>query len=444
MNPKKWISVILIISLLILVPTVTMAENSDTSGNKDNEVMKVNIQEAVKIGLENTWVLKGVSNEIALSKLYDEQAEYSGRKLRKGKDKIDAAEKALAEAKAQYPGMDFSSQENSINNADSTLISASQTAGNTIAGKLGAIDFPYISAEDAADLMTATASTNYNVTKASYDIYKNQLSMLIQKDYYDVLKMRKMAEAKEKAMERGKKQYEFAQNGFEAGMESKDNMLLANTYYQGTQIEYRNAVGDFNNAVIELKKNMNVPLDTQLELTDVLEDKLETADIQTGLKSGMQNRLEMKKAIGEFYVYTTNFEVVKSEYPDNTFKYREAELLKEKSNISLQQTKVDVESSIRQSYETLKTTGEMLEQAKPMLEQAKQSVEIAGNKYKEGYGTQNALLKKLDIEDTAGTVMEVVAAEENLAQVEESIIEIIYGYNLAKAKYNNDCGILLY
>jgi hypothetical protein len=38
----------------------------------------------------------------------------------------------------------------------------------------------------------------------------------------------------------------------------------------------------------------------------------------------------------------------------------------------------------------------------------------------------------------------VLAAEENLAAIEEKVVQIIYGYNLAKMKYFNDIGYFIY
>ena len=44
----------------------------------------------------------------------------------------------------------------------------------------------------------------------------------------------------------------------------------------------------------------------------------------------------------------------------------------------------------------------------------------------------------------AGTMVEVLAAEENLANIEEKQIEAMNGYNLARLKYLNDIGELPY
>ena len=92
----------------------------------------------------------------------------------------------------------------------------------------------------------------FEVTQASYDIYKNNIAMLIQKSYYDALHAQKMVEVK-RAMERGKNNMNLLKQE-EEGLKPKDDMLMASVYYQGTQIEYEKAKGDFENTLLELKK----------------------------------------------------------------------------------------------------------------------------------------------------------------------------------------------
>jgi outer membrane protein TolC len=331
-----------------------------------------------------------------------------------------------------------------LDNKELSFTEALQAAGTSIGGKLNFDSLDQLNVKSTSNMMNTMASVSYEVTEASYEIYKNQVAMLIQKSYYDVLKAQKMLEAKNKAMERGRKQYEFAKASYEEGLKAKDDMLMAELYYKATQLEYRKAQGDLQNALTEFKKNINVPLDSDVVLTQVLEDKGEEPDLNEGLESGLKKRLEIRKGIGEVVVYDANFESVSKRYPSKTFQYREAELLKERARINYEKTILDVKNSIYQSYEVLKTTNDMLRMADDMADKAYENLEIAEYKYKEGFGVETSLLKKLDLEASAGTIIEVLAAEENLAQIEEKVIEITYSYNLAKVKYYNDIGKYIY
>ncbi|MCX7711916.1 MAG: TolC family protein [Clostridia bacterium] len=443
-NKLAALSLTLILSISMFLPV--HAEEKD-------KVLTLTIEDAVKAGIENSTALKQIQNEIEISKLADNYARFkkdelhdADKAIREGYEKVSQTELIMANRgmTPEQIAAATKSARDSLNSGSQKLGEALITAGGSLSEKLNMASMESLGVDSTGELMTSMTDAQLTVTKSSYEIYKNQIAMLIKKSYYDVLKAEKMLAVKEKAMERGKKQWEFARDSYEAGMKAKDDMLLAEVYYKGTQIEYKKALGDKRNAFIELKKNMNIPAETEIKLKDVLAEKIEPQNLEEGLISGMKNRLEMKKALAEEVIYIANHNYVKRYYDRITFQYAEAELRKEKAVLNFDRTKQEVESSIRQSYETLNTTGEMLETSKEMAEKAKESLEIAEYKYKEGFGSDSSLLKKLDLESSAGTIVEVLAAEENLSQVEAKAVEITYGYNLAKIKYFNDIGKFIY
>ncbi len=437
------------------------------------ETLQFTLEEAVKTGIENSIDLKQVENEINLQEISKKRAKYNEKKLDDGKDKISYGRRSLSDLKAiedagaspdkitlpnghEIPAGPLSQEdkeqlgrviqagEGSLSSGEEKISKALKDAASALSSKLDFNSMDILTVDATGNILTTSANVSYEVTKASYDIYKNQLALLIQKNYYDVLKGEKMLQVKDTALARAQKQYQFVKDSFEEGMASRDDMLLADIYCKGKQTEYQKAQGDLKNAYIELKKNLNIPLETQLKLTDVLAEEAKEEDLKAALLNGFVKRLEMKKSQGEVIVYDLNFEEVSRTYPDNTFQYKEANLLKEKARINFSKTKLEVENSIRQSYETVNTMGEMLNTAKTMIDQAKESVEIAEFKYKEGFGVDSVLMKKTDTLPASGTIMEVLVAEENLASIKEKVVEIMYGYNLAKMKFYNDAGYFVY
>lgn len=435
------------------------------------------VEEAIETGLKNSIDLKQVKNQIAIAEVRDKRAEYLGDKLidgdkliNKGKIELSQGQSDLNDAKKQLEEQQkfvdlmpdgpekeamqaqlaagskkLEAKQEYINHkyqkldgAQTTLIDALQQSGDVIAGSLDFTSLDFLGVDASANLTATMAGISYEVTNASYEIYKNAISLLIQKNYYDALKAEKILGVKAKAVERGKVQYEFSKDGYEEGMKAKDAVLLANVYYETTQVEHKLAEMDYKNALLTLKKSLNIPLDTEIGLIDVFVDKKEVTDLELGIKSGLENRLEAKKAIGELAVKQLNFELASKKYTPNTFPYKEAKLLEEQAKINYENTELTIKSSITESYQTLMSVGEALEISKEMVKQAEENLEISEFKYKEGFGVETTLLKQLDIESSAGTLIEVLAAEETLTQVEEKIIEITYNYNLAKMKYYND------
>lgn len=476
---KKCFRIILCtVLVLLLFPCGTYAKAEESA-----KPLKLTLQDAVAKGLENSISLEQVNVEIGLADVSKRRARYITNKLKdgdeelkKGRQSLDKAESlidqdiapediTLANGDVIHAGTKIgdtaypdeiknqirdgirSSIESGRENLEEgrfEIINSLQEAGAAISDNIDYSSLTSLSVKSTRDMMNTMADVSLEVTQASYDIYKNNIALLIQKSYYDVLQAEKLLELKEKAMERGKKQYEFSKASYEEGIKSKNDMLMASTYYRSTQIECEKAKGDLQNAMTEFKKNINIPLDTEVELVDVFTDNPEEFNLDEGIKNGLQKRLEIKKALGEVVVYDLNFDTTSGKYPKTTFQYQEADLDKQKARLAYKQALVDVESSIRQSYQTLQSASNMLGMAKQMAAEAEESVQIADYKYREGFGEETTLLKKLDIEETAGTIVEVLAAEENLAQVEEKISQMVYGYNLAKMKYLNDTGNFIY
>ncbi|WP_019227446.1 TolC family protein [Sedimentibacter sp. B4] len=303
-----------------------------------------------------------------------------------------------------------------------------------------------LDAYDAGELMITMAGVNLDVTRYAKNIYKNQIAMLIQKNYYDALYARKVYELKKVAMERGEKQYNMVKLSYDNGMKAKDDLLLSKMYYDSTIISCRLAGADYKNALVKLKENMNLKMDTEITLQDSMFDKVTEENLSDGLKSGLTNRIEIQKALGQLKIYELNEEILNSraEYKANKNGIKEAKLLTEGARLQLDKAKTTVTSEINQSYETMTAAGDMLLASTELVANAEEVVRIANLKYEQGFGAENALLKQMNLQESSGTIIELIAAQEKLSEVEAQVAQISYGYTMAKIKYQNDAGILIH
>lgn len=306
--------------------------------------------------------------------------------------------------------------------------------------------FITLDANDAGKLMIEMGGVNLDVTRYAKSIYKNQIAMLINKNYYDALYAKKFAELKEIAMKRGEKQYNIVKLSYDNGMKAKDDLLLSKMYYDSTVLQYDLAKADYNNAVTELKKNMNIDFDTEITLADVEPNNAEVESLEKGIKSGLTNRLEIQQALGQLAIYQLNEKLITSraEYRTNSRAIKEAKLLREGAELQLEQVKKTVESDVVQSYETMTALNKMLEESKELVGNAEEVVRIAKLKYEQGFGVENSLLKQMNLEESSGTVIELIAAQEKLSEVEAQVAQIRYNSIMARIKYQNDAGILIY
>ena len=353
--------------------------------------------------------------------------------LDKKSETLVASRKELEESTATY----LASQ--------SKYDAALQYAMANVASKLSTSTISSLDPKPLGDLVVKMANIQDEVTGYAINIYRNQVALLIQNSYYEALKEQQLLEVKKKATQRGKLQYELAQAAYDVGAKSKDDMIIAKTYYDSTVMSEELQRKDYNAALIELKTNMNMDLSKEIKLEEVEIGTEATYELAKGIESGKKARLEVKTANAHKDLYEALLDAVKqSNYTSSDNQYKEVELLQEYADIELKTALLEVEKDIRTSYSTMTSMQKIAQKAEELEAGALETLEIAKVKYEVGFGYDNALLSSLNLESMSGTMVEVLAAEENLVTIQEKKIEAINGYNLATLKYLNDIGVLPY
>lgn len=401
----------------------------------ENKTLKLTLTEAIYMGKQNNLDLKLLNEDLALRELDHDKALYFSDQQKDADQKIRDGRAELAKQRAEFEKIkDFldaatrKAMEDQLAAAEAELAASEKYAIDTL--------------EEAqvAHLIEKKAKVALEVTKLARELAAEKTALLVQKDYYDVLKVQELVKVKKGALERAKFQLQLAQAGYEAGMRAKDDWLLAKAQVSLLEADLTKGENDLLAAMLELKKVLNVDSGVELQLAD----DFTTGDIKVNfsedLERGLAKRVEVRKAEGELEVYRVNFDLAKSYGAPNTFTYREAEINLRKAEVELTKQKLYAQADIRQSYNNLMAARVMLGDVEDSLAQAKESVDIAMYRYQEGFGLPNSTLKGLHAEDAAGTILEVLAAQEKLAEIEEKVVNITYSYNLARNKYLIDSG----
>jgi len=354
--------------------------------------------------------------------------------LSQSQDKIDQNEIALSEATTTLE-IKWEEFNTVVDNASDTIGSMINYSSNV-----------KMNIDDAGDMMVTMAGVNLDVTRYARGIYRNQIAMLISKNYYDALYDKYIVDLKTLALERGKTQYDLVKLSYENGMKAKDDYLLSQMYYESTQLALTLAESNYQNALTELKRNMNLPQEQEIVLVDELQSVPAEYDLQDGLKSGLTNRIEIQKSLGQLAICELNQTIMEEMYSyRRTHKeVDEANYLVNAATLELETNKASITADILQSYELVTSTAKMLDDSKDLIPQAEEVVMISQLKYEQGFGQENSLLKNLNLESSSGTIVELIAAQEKLAEVEANVANIRYNYTMARLKYLNDSGILIY
>ena len=489
---KKIISLILSGCLVLSVPMAFADVPKPNVQSVAIAPMNLSLDKAIELAVKNNNIMKSIEVDMEAAGLSLDRAQYNERKINDGTKALDKGREKLSQlesAKTQLEGVynnlsalqksgvslndaakvnpnvkagldalssagidptksDFGGQYSKtlevgklqLNSGQQSFDSAIENANSVIGQKLKLDVDRVLAVNSTTELMTTMASMQNEVTKDGYLIAQKQIALLTRQKYYEVIKCKKIEDLKKLALDRSTKQYTMAKDAFDHGMKAKDDYLLAKTQMDLMKADLRRATMNKKNAEIELKKVTTIDMKTPINIVDDLTIKPIDANLEDGIKQGLEKRIEIRKAGAQYLVDKLNFELTSSQYPDITYQYKEAKIKMNKSKVELDGKDEEVESSIRQSYETLMATKDMLTYIDSVVANAKEALEIAEYRYKEGYGFETSILKSANLEDVAGTIVEVMAAEERLTDVEEKVIEIKSNYNLAKDKYLNDIG----
>lgn len=414
----------------------------------DNETVKMQFQGLMKmLGLEDNSILGQAGTSIhdfcmnhpvgktlaslGYGETFIEQA--LKKELEHKSGQLAASQKKLEASTEQYLMGDAEYQ------------ASLKYALSSVSNKLSTNTISSLDSKPLGELIVKMCNKQDELTSYAIDIYRNQIALLIENSYVKALKEQELLTVKKKAEERGKVQYEMAKAAYQVGLKSKDEMIIAKTYYNAAIMNTALQNKGYQEALVELKKNMNIEFDETFNLETIQPEMSELFDLNTGIQSGLRTRLELKmtQATEDMYDYLMTA-LDHSGYDEHANQYKEVKLLIKQVQLENEGKKVEIESQIRNSYQAMETTKMLVEKAKVLRESAEETLEMAKMKYEEGYGSTNSLLASLNLEQMSGTMVEVLAAEENLENIKEKEIEAMASYHLARLKYLNDIGVMSY
>jgi len=409
-------------------------------------VWVLSLEEAVQLTLANNVDLQLLEKQVDARQLDLDRADYFSNKIIKadqaiheGWQEFRASQGQLATIKAGIaagaivPGSPYYLSPEQVAAAEDRLqAAAEELRGNAI------YEIDNLANAQVAELYQIKAGLGLSVTQLGCRIARQKYALLTEDRYFQVLKEQRLVAVKKAAAARAAAQARLAADTYQAGFRAKDDMLLAQAQASLMQADLILAENQLGQTLLDLKKVMYLPLDREIKLQDDFPHDQLQPDLDRDLSQARQERLEIKKAEMELTVAQVNMELAKRYLTPNVFDYRQIALDLANAQLGLAQQHQLVEGDVRASYNNVMATAAMLKQVTASVAEARQAVEIAAYRYQEGYGIPTAVLKSMSMEDAAGTIFEVLAAEEKLSEVEEKVVEITAAYHLARGKYAVD------
>ena len=368
----------LLAALLILTLIPASFAFSQEDKKSENEVLKLSLEDAVKLAEKNNQQVKLSELGLEKAKLGRQQYRYQDRKAKEQEEEL-------------------------------------KELGISLEGT-----FEYDYNTKMADKRTEVA---VKLAEAGIDVTVKGIRFGVEAAYYGALSARDNRLLAEAAAQRQQDLLRIAEAKYKAGMVAKTEVLDAQVQLAKAEANLLNAKSQEEKAYINLKKLLGLPQDKPIELTDSFDYK--PADFEVTLeellKEAQKNRIDIMSAQGSYEIAKLDFDLSSKVYPSNTFIYKEKEHAMEEARIKLEDTKAAVEAEVRQiwlDFEEAKANIPVLDKA---LEMAEESLRLAKLSYEAG------LVRSVD----------VAAAEEGLKQVQLQRAGAIYNYNLARLKLEN-------
>ncbi len=362
-------------------------------------------------------------------------------KLRK---EVEIAETSLSEVRANF------SPQLSVNTIYTRMGEAPKQSLNNYTFKVGLQQPLFMGGQLKAGYNQA--GKNYQIAKLEFEQKKAELKESLLKQYYNILKAKKMVKLSQQNVAQINRYVEIAQVNKEVGIFTNTDVLQAkinaNRAEQGL-LKARNA---FKLAKLALKNSLGLRADQAIEFSDELEwSEIELTESEA-ISYALMYRpdlkilelsedtlsLNIKRTKGSRYPslmlngeYSTNgdklkiddgkwnlslllsFDLYDGGAKDSKIKKAEKEL--EKFELTKNQAIDGVKLEIKQSLLTLEEAKQSIELMRLSLEEAKNNLRDTEIKFREGIVTS----------------FDVLNAQTTLQQVQNDYYQAIYDYNLA-------------
>ncbi|MGD9567038.1 MAG: TolC family protein [Sedimentibacter sp.] len=240
--------------------------------------------------------------------------------------------------------------------------------------------------------------------------------------YYGVLLAEKAIEINEGNLNKANEQLRVVNLKFNNGSATKAEVLSGEMAVQQAKTDYDSAIDDLNIAKLNFLNLLNLPFDTEFVLTETELSYVQTEEVKLdeAIEKAKEDRVEILTAENDLELQKIETHVYKAYYTSNLRQHKAAiEELKD-AELNVPQAHKDVELDVRNKYLNLM-------KAERALLNADKTLEIAN---------ESARINKLLYENGMSTVLDVLNADEALAQAEIFRYTSLVNYNLEKLRFD--------
>lgn len=421
----------------ILLTICIISLSSGVISQENKEVLKLTLEDSIKIAIQNSLDLLSVEQDIIASEARISQAET-------GKYPYFSAKTYYSRL---HPVQSFNFDEFTNGGTDGGTDTGGDGTSNEIKlGKADQAQFTFTLSYDLYDggFTSRLVDQNTLLTESAIcdmEIIRQTVIFNVIEAYCNVLRAESLMQVAEKNMETAQEQYKRSLAFYEEGLVPKVDVTNAEAQTANAELAIIGAKINIEAAKALLNDTMNLPLDTQVELIFEISDEPFPVDLDyTTLLAG-ENRSEIKKVEFLTDAAETAIDVARSQNnptiyfnfdyiplstttfnPSNSitatvgatipifdrgltkYKIEEAEANLEKSKITTDQVKKGIILEVKRAYLEYIKAKDQLEAVETSLKAAQENYDISVLRYQEGIAPfievsdSRALLTRAEVE----------------------------------------------
>lgn len=267
--------------------------------------------------------------------------------------------------------------------------------------------------------MTMQAQFGVDLARQKFLMEKDNLALTVKTDFYSVLRLQNLLELTEESLDSTERHLEITEKKLEAGTVTQLDLIQATRNVLNNQANLAQLEHNLELAVMKFRQTLGLPLDANVwPKRSAFEMEIVDIDLEEDLEFALSNREEILQLELAVEVAKKNVELA-----DNTYtpplNLELAKLNLQMMEAQLQQVKEFLTLEIKQNYLSIKD----VEKRRPVLqkgiEESEELLRLTELMYQSNMIVAN---------DLADTQIAVISAKNEM-------INAIYDYNLAKARY---------
>jgi hypothetical protein len=254
----------------------------------------------------------------------------------------------------------------------------------------------------------------------------NQLKVDVYKACMDILLCGRKIEMLEKKLSMAEKRLEMAKAKLDTDMVTRDEVDSAQYAVDSSRVDLSGAKDELGSLCLELKKLLNLPLDTTpVKIAgDIKQDSMLKADTDLILDSLYETETSVFRAAGKLEIARTAMDIASDLYREGDLYYDSAVLDLEEAELDYLAAKRELETKVKNAYNDMANRADSLELAGKYTELTARKLESIKIKYERG---------TVSLED-------YIRAEEALLDAQFAELSAIVEYNVARAVFVNIAG----